>query len=236
MGLEGSGAVAIWHDIAAGAKEEFYAWHGEEHMPERVAIPGFLRGRRYCAIRADLEFFNLYETTSLEVLTGPDYQNRLNNPTAWTVSTVKHFKHVARSLCRVAVSLGRGQGGLVSTWQYDVPETQADAHIDVLSGSVLPELLNQKIIAGAHLLISDTAASAVDTAERKVRGEENRIPRWIVIVEGWGDEQPFAELCATKLSDDVLSSAGASCTANVGLYRLQVTATPINEIDHHQSQ
>jgi hypothetical protein len=235
MGLEGSGAVAIWHDIAVEAKDEFYAWHGEEHMPERIAIPGFLRGRRYCAIRADLEFFNLYETTSLEVLTGPDYQSRLNNPTAWTMSTVKHFKHVARSICHVAATFGQGQGGLVSTWRYDVPEAKAESHINALSETVLPELLNQKIIAGAHLLTCDTAASAVDTVERKVRDEENRIPRWIVIVEGWGDERPFAELCATKLSDVVLSSTGASGAANVGLYRLQVTATPPNNIARPES-
>ena len=29
------GAVAIWHDIASEGLDEFYAWHGEEHMPVR---------------------------------------------------------------------------------------------------------------------------------------------------------------------------------------------------------
>jgi len=55
MSLAGEGAVAIWHDLDPVAREQFYAWHGEEHMPERVGIPGFLRGRRYVATRADLE-------------------------------------------------------------------------------------------------------------------------------------------------------------------------------------
>ena len=50
MSVMGTGAVAIWHDIAAEGRDEFYAWHGQEHMPERVGIKGFIRGRRWIAI------------------------------------------------------------------------------------------------------------------------------------------------------------------------------------------
>lgn len=222
-GLAGSGAVAIWHDLAPESRAEFYAWHGTEHMPERVGIPGFIRGRRYVAVRADLEYFNLYETRSPQVLTGPDYRRRLNNPTPWTAATVKHFRRVARSLCRVAASFGAGQGGLVSTWRYDVPESEAAAHVDTLAQDLLPRLAAEQIIAGAHLLVADAEASAVDTAERAIRGEQNRIPRWVIVVESWGDEAPFSELCQTLLSDAVLASAGADGPAEFGLYRLQAS-------------
>ena len=71
--MAGTGAVAIWHDIAAEGRDEFYAWHGREHMPERVGIPGFRRGRRYIGVQGGPEFFNLYETESTSVVTGPDY-------------------------------------------------------------------------------------------------------------------------------------------------------------------
>ncbi len=81
-------------------------------------------------------------------------------------------------------------------------------------------------VAGAHLLIADAAASAVETAERKARGgEANRVPRWIVILEGWGDEAPFDALCRAALSDDVLRAHGAAGPAAFGLYRHQVTRT-----------
>ena len=96
-----SGAVAIWHDIAPEGMDEFYAWHGEEHMPERVSIPGFHCGRRFMARQADLQFFNLYETQSPEVVRGSEYKARLDSPTPRTLSAVKHFRNVARSLCRV---------------------------------------------------------------------------------------------------------------------------------------
>jgi hypothetical protein len=114
VSLAGEGAVAIWHDIAPEGREDFYAWHGQEHMPERVGIPGFLRGRRYVAIEAELEFFNLYEALSVETLKGQDYAARVNAPTPWTLSAVKHFRSVARSICRVAHSAGPAQGGLIT--------------------------------------------------------------------------------------------------------------------------
>lgn len=224
MALAGDGAVAIWHDITPQGRQQFYAWHGTEHMPERVAIPGFLRGRRYVAIRAELEFFNLYETRSPQILTGPDYLHRLNNPTPWTTATVKHFRRVARSLCRVTASFGSGQGGLMSTWRYDVADADADSHIHALTQIILPQLMDDASVAGAHLLVADTEASAIDTVERAARGEKNLIPRWILLVEGWGDQDSFGEVCQSVLSDDVLASAGAAGMAELGLYQLQATA------------
>ncbi|MGI9302339.1 MAG: hypothetical protein ACR2RB_06475 [Gammaproteobacteria bacterium] len=225
MALAGDGAVAIWHDITPEGRQQFYAWHGTEHMPERVAIPGFLRGRRYIAVRAELEFFNLYEARSPQVLTGPDYLHRLNNPTPWTTATVKHFRRVARSLCRVAATFGGGQGGLISTWRYDVAAADADSHIDALTQTILPRLMDDASVAGAHLLVADTEASAVDTVERAARGEKNLIPRWVLLVEGWGDQASFVEVCRSVLSDDALASAGAAGAAELGLYQLQAQAT-----------
>ncbi len=226
MSLIGEGAVAIWHDIAPARRAEFYAWHGREHMPERVGIPGFLRGRRYVALDAALEYFNLYEARSPQVLTGPDYRGRLDNPTPWTRSVVTGFERVARSICRVAASVGSGQGGLVSTWRYDVAGEHSARHIETLSSRLLPELLASDAVAGAHLLVADEGASAVDSAERKARGEPNRVPRWIVLVEGWGDEAAFAQLCRSALADEVLVATGASGPIDAGVYRLQLTVTP----------
>lgn len=148
-GLAGSGAVAIWHGIAPESREEFSAWHGTEHGPERIGIVGFLPGGRYVAVRADLEYFNLYEVLSPQVLTGSDYQQRFNNPTPWTTSTVRHFRRVARSLGRIAATFGAGQGGLVATWRHDVAEGESAAHIEMLSRTVPAQLAGQKIIAGS---------------------------------------------------------------------------------------
>lgn len=224
MALAGEGAIAIWHDIAPEARQEFYAWHGEEHMPERVGIPGFLRGRRYAAVAADLEFFNLYETLTPEVLVGGDYLGRLETPTAWTRSTVAHFRNVARSLCRVVASFGSGCGGLAATLRYDVADDEAARHRRAMSDEVLPMLAAAPGIAAVHLLVADEAASRRETAEQRARADGgNSVPRSIVMVEGWGDEDRFRAAVSQRLEADTIAGAGLDGTAELGFYRLQNT-------------
>jgi hypothetical protein len=219
MSLAGKGAVAIWHDIAPDARDEFYAWHGRQHMPERVDIPGFLRGRRYVAVKGAPEYFNLYETESTQTLAGREYLARLNAPTPWTVATVKHFRNVARSLCEVAATFGEGQGGLIATFRYDVDDASAEAHYTRMVRHALPALAELPGVAGCHLLVADEAASAIETAEKKVRAEKNVVPRWIVLIESWGDVEPFQSLCARFATDGAFE--GAASIPELGVYRLQ---------------
>jgi hypothetical protein len=220
MSLAGKGAVAIWHDIAAEGRTEFYNWHGLEHMPERVGIPGFLRGRRYVAVDGNSpEYFNVYETESSATLTGPDYLDRLNDPTPWTVATIKHFRGVARSLCAVAASFGEGQGGLIATFRYAIDDARTQAHRQRIAEVALPQFAQLPGIAGAHLLIADEAASAVETAEKRVRSEKNLIPRWIVLIESWSDLEPFMVQCCQLAQDPVFAEALSAPV--VGVYRLQ---------------
>ncbi|GAU84592.1 hypothetical protein BIWAKO_04527 [Bosea sp. BIWAKO-01] len=223
--MAGEGAVAIWHDIAPEGREVFYAWHGQEHMPERVGIPGFLRGRRYAAIEGGLEFFNLYEALSVEVLKGQDYTARVNAPTPWTLAAVKHFRSVARSICRVAHSAGPAQGGLIATLRYDVPEAQAAEHKSALLRQLVPDLLARPGVAGVHVLTADAEASGVATAEQKARGVANAVPRWVLLLEGWGDEAEFVSLAKAELTAEKLTALGGEGPFNLGLYRHQITRT-----------
>ena len=219
MSLAGAGAVALWHDIAPEGRAQFYEWHGREHMPERLGIPGFLRGRRYVALERFPEFFNLYETASVATVTGADYLSRLNHPTPWTVDTVTHFRGVARSLCTVAASFGEGQGGLIATFRYDVDAANAAAHRRWMCAELLPELAQAPGIAGCHLLIADEGGSAVETEETKGRSEKDLIPRWIVLVESWDDAPSFQALCGGLASDGTFGDATEAPEVNV--YRLQ---------------
>jgi hypothetical protein len=218
VALAGTGAVAIWHDIAPEGRSAFYAWHGDEHMPERVAIPGFARGRRYIAIEGAPEFFNHYETATPAVLTGADYLARLNAPTPRTVAAVRHFRDVARGLCEVAASNGEGQGGLIATYRYDVDAARATNHRARMAAA-LARCAREDGIAGAHLLIASAEASAMDTAERKARGSATVVPRWIALIEGWGDAEPFAAFARRFAGDAVFADAVAAPVWAV--YRLQ---------------
>lgn len=210
--------MAIWHDIAPEGRDAFYAWHGREHMPERAAIPGFVRGRRYIALEGMPAYFNLYETADLDVLTGADYLARLNAPTPWTTSTVRHFRNVSRSVCEVAFSEGPGDGGLVATWRYDVPDAAAAAH-RARAAARLSAVAKETDVAAAHLLVADTQGSAIETAEKRARADATLIPRWIVVVECWGDAGRFGAF-AREFAGDALFGE-ASVMPAWAVYRLE---------------
>lgn len=184
MSLYGHGAVTIWHDLLPQAKDAFYAWHNHEHMPERVGIPGFRRGRRYIAVSGAPEYFNLYEADSPEVLSGQDYLNRLNAPTPWTREVVVAFRNVTRAICRVLYSAGAGQGGSMLTLRFDVPDADADALSKLLRQQVLPPLADAAGVLGVHLCRADDSGSRIETAEKAVRRQETQIPSWILLFEG----------------------------------------------------
>lgn len=62
-------------------------WWTNEHLPERLSTPGFLRARRYCyrdEAQNTTDYLTLYETETLETLTSEAYMDKLNNPTPGT--------------------------------------------------------------------------------------------------------------------------------------------------------
>jgi hypothetical protein len=111
--------IVAWHVLKA-----WKAGISREHMPERVGIPGFRRGRRYLAVSGAPEFFILYEADSAEVLGGLDYRNRLNTPTAWTKRILPSMRNMTRSICRVMFTGGVGSGGVMLTSHFDIDGAQ----------------------------------------------------------------------------------------------------------------
>jgi hypothetical protein len=67
-------------------EEEFNAWYDEEHLAERLAIPGFRSALRWVAdVPAGAgKYLATYELDSVEVLSSPAYLARYQNQTAWS--------------------------------------------------------------------------------------------------------------------------------------------------------
>ena len=222
-GLAGDAFVAIWHDIAPEGLREFYEWHHREHMPERLAIPGFRRGRRYLREAGEgQEFFNLYEVDNFEVLVGPDYLARLNAPTEWTRRVVPHFRRVTRGLCRAAGSAGIGQGGAVATLRFSAAAGHEDTLRDHLARSAIRALGQEIGVLGAHLGCTDPDGSRLETAEKRVHGNPTDIPPWVLLVEGISTAHVHQAL-STVLPDAAFLEAGAAAPPLMGLYRLEAT-------------
>ena len=220
MSLAGLGAVCIWHDLLPEARDEFHQWHNREHMPERVGIPGFRRGRRYVALSGTPQYFNLYEADSAEVLGGQDYLNRLNAPTEWTRRVVPSFRNVSRSICSVAHTDGVGQGGFMLTQRFDIEETDRARVVEVMRQRLLPPLSDRKGIAGVHLCLADQSISKLETAEKKARADTTMVPPWIVLIEGNSsrDVESAGEVLAASLHDFLGTTTPAVDTS---IYQLE---------------
>ena len=211
--LVGEAVVAIWNDIAPEARAQFYDWHTNEHMPERVGIPGFRRGRRYVAADAQTapEFFTLYEVDTMQVLQGSDYANRLNDPTPGTRATTAQFRDTARALSRVIVSHGPGLGGVLLTILFDCDEQ----HLPALRALVRAAAQATRV-TGAHLCMGDADASAIRTAETRDRTDIQVPPNLFIMVEAT-DAQALADI----LQERAMTGAGARGPFVRGLYRLE---------------
>jgi hypothetical protein len=221
-GLAGEAFVAIWHDIAPEGLTTFLDWHHREHMPERLAIPGFLRGRRYHRVGGDGQnYFNLYEVRDFAVLVGPDYLARLNAPTPWTQQAVPHFRSVTRGLCRVDSSTGIGQGGVVATVRL-TPVGGREAELRERLLAAVPALLAHTGILGVHLGSTDAAGSRLPTAEKRARTSPTDIPAWVLLVEG-SAEPLVRQAVNVALLVATLPSHGAETLPLIGYYQLEAT-------------
>lgn len=182
--LCGNGIIAIWNGIADEGRLNFYQWHIHEHMPERTAIPGFLRGRRYRAADVDThpEFFTLYEVEEFEVTTGPEYVQRLNNPTVWTRKATSHFLNTSRGLARVLSSKGPGPGGVLATVRFKSSARREGEIAEDLT-HLINGFLEYPLITGAHLGKADEDATGVRTAEHEGRSDYDPPPNWFILLE-----------------------------------------------------
>lgn len=106
------GVLAVWNDVDESVFSEYEAWYLEEHLPERLYIPGFRTGVRSESVAiggvfASPRFFTYYELDSAGVLDNPDYRFALESPSARTRSIMPYFRGMWR-----AVATLQYQGGL----------------------------------------------------------------------------------------------------------------------------
>jgi hypothetical protein len=219
MALAGEGAICIWNDILPEHRVDFYAWHNEEHMPERVGVPGFKRGRRYIAVDGATrpEYFTLYETESYEVLVSQDYTNRLNAPTPRTKATTASFRNTSRALTRVHASQGYGSGGILATTSFRCASGLGPVFAAAVAAGAILELVTQPQITGVHLCMTDTAASSVRTTESKDRSDIQGAPDGVLLIEGCSANLVRA---ASDMANRHIVACGA-LTPIAGLYRLE---------------
>lgn len=219
--LLGKGVMINWTNAAPEDRERYDAWQSHEHTPGRLAIPGFLRGRRYIAVSpetANRQFLTLYEVKTLEVLTSDAYLIKANNPSPLTRATTPVVRDSVRGLARVLASHGPGVGGCALTLRLD-PRTASEHALETyLTRDVLPVTAQRADICGAHWIVADQDASGMKPVERQ--GRAVTIPNWIVMIEGM-TPQAVTKAGDALLTDAQLIANGAAPGITRDVYTLQ---------------
>jgi hypothetical protein len=59
---------------------DFNTWYATEHLPELLALPGFLDGARYVAVHGGPKYLAVLELESLEAIETAEYKSRTRTP------------------------------------------------------------------------------------------------------------------------------------------------------------
>src|SRR6266496_2688212 len=81
---KGSALLMVCADVPADKEKDFNRWYNEEHLAERLAIPGFLSGARYEAVKSGPKHLACYELENAAVMESPAYKRVQQNPSEWT--------------------------------------------------------------------------------------------------------------------------------------------------------
>jgi hypothetical protein len=80
-----NGLLLFMTDIDPAREGEFNRWYEEEHLGERMAIPGFITARRFQAIEGSPKYLAIYDLESPDVLQSAPYRHVVGlGKSAWT--------------------------------------------------------------------------------------------------------------------------------------------------------
>lgn len=200
------GVLAIFNNVAPGREAEFEKWFQHEHLAERIAVPGFLLGRRYEAVMGDRRFFNFYLTQSPEVLTSAAYLARVNDPTPLTrIVMMEIFKDMIRTVCRRSYVRGALRGAAAVVVRFDRAVSSIALH-DVVDA----QMRDPAVARGEVWLAEHPSASGGQSEEERLRGGDRRVEACLLV-----------ETLRIEDAERIAADLGASSAgANVGVYRL----------------
>lgn len=207
------GILALWNNCAPGHEADYEAWYQGEHLPERLAVPGFLRGRRYEALAGAPRYFTYYETTSPEVFVSEAYLKRVENPTPMTREIMSGvFIDMSRTVCRRAACHGDMRGAVAVTARLDRNGLAEGGGLAEDIGAVAAGLAGLQGVARAELWVASGETARPASAEAKLRGGDETIAACL-FVECLREAE--AQVVRRALADGPQGAA-----MEIGVYRL----------------
>jgi hypothetical protein len=205
------GILAIWNDCSPGREADFEEWYQHEHFHERIAVPGFLLGRRYEVVSGSPRYFCFYLTQSPDVLTSKAYLERLDNPTPMTRKIMSDaFRDMSRTVCHRTLRLGAMWGAAAVTLRFAKrPEEGA-------LRAILETLMRDKAVACGEIWSAVDATTIPVSEEERLRGGDGKIEACLYV-------ETLRVTEAEKIAGALLEKFPA---AAVGVYRLLCEIRP----------
>jgi hypothetical protein len=205
------GILAIFNNAAPDREAEFEEWFQHEHLAERLAVPGFLLGRRYEAVSGQPRYFNLYLTQSADVLKSAAYIERLNHPTPMTHKIMSEiFKDMIRTVCHRTLRLGAMRGAAAIAVRFTEKVDQSALK------TTLENLVEDKAVACGEIWTAVDASTIPVSEEERLRGGDRRIESCLYV-------ETLREREAVALSATLSNRFPAAAT---GVYRLLCEIRP----------
>lgn len=139
--------LALWNDVDPIHDMDYNDWHANEHVPERLTVPGMVWGLRFMASAGSApgpRYLTLYGLRDVQVLDSAAYQHLL----AWPTPMSARMRRVMHGISRVVYDVTAVQGSLAAPGlllsedlgQEATPHPGADAAVrGVLRGQRRPD-------------------------------------------------------------------------------------------------
>lgn len=88
--------LVVQVEIDPADEEEFNRWYDEEHVPEKLATPGFISARRFRICDGGPRYMVIYELANADAATSPEYMSQ--KPTEWGASIMGRWKSWSRDV------------------------------------------------------------------------------------------------------------------------------------------
>ena len=98
---KGTALLMVFVDIDTEQDGDFNKWYNEEHIPDLLALPGFLNGARYEASKGGPRYLACYELETAEALKTPEYLAFRERPSEWTqrIALSTNGRNYVRNVC-----------------------------------------------------------------------------------------------------------------------------------------
>ncbi len=76
--------LVVMIDVPPEYEDDFNRWYAEEHLPDRVGLPGFISARRFVSYEDGPKYLAIYELEDVSALQTEAYLALTNPRTEWT--------------------------------------------------------------------------------------------------------------------------------------------------------